>query len=89
LSASMAPTTPEDVAYMKDKPYANATGALSYLSNVTRPDIAYAVGVLCRFNSNPGPQHWKAVARDLNMKHRSREIKKTKNQYIVQRVTAS
>lgn len=71
LSVSMAPLTPEDVSYMKDKPYANATGALSYLANVTRPDIALAVGVLCRFNSNPGPQHWKAV------KHLMRYLKGT------------
>ena len=26
-----------------------------------RPDIAYAVEVLCRFSANPGPAHWKAV----------------------------
>jgi hypothetical protein len=71
LSTSMASSTPEDFAYMKDKPYANATGALSYLANVTRPDIAQAVGVLCRFNSCAGPQHWKAV------KHLLRYLKGT------------
>jgi hypothetical protein len=32
-----------------------------YLAITTRPDISYAVGVLARFNSNPGPIHWKAV----------------------------
>ncbi|GJU56719.1 hypothetical protein Tco_1234485 [Tanacetum coccineum] len=29
----------------------------------TRPDIAYAVGRLSRFTSNPSRQHWKAVTR--------------------------
>jgi len=36
-------------------------GPLMYLAITTRPDISYAVGVLARFNSNPGPIHWKAV----------------------------
>ncbi|GJU80526.1 hypothetical protein Tco_1282891 [Tanacetum coccineum] len=29
----------------------------------TRPDIAYAVGRLSRFTSNPSRQHWKAITR--------------------------
>ena len=31
----------------------------------TRPDIAYTVGVLCRFVENPGPDHWYAAKRVL------------------------
>ena len=27
----------------------------------TRPDIAHAVGVVSRYASNPGKQHWEAV----------------------------
>ena len=27
----------------------------------TRPDIAFAVSILSRFQSNPGPAHWKAM----------------------------
>jgi hypothetical protein len=27
----------------------------------TRPDIAHAVGVVSRYMSNPGKQHWEAV----------------------------
>ena len=61
LSTSMAPSTPEEIAFMKTKPYINAVGSLMYLATSTRPDIAYAVGVLCRFNSNPGKAHWSAV----------------------------
>ena len=61
LSVPQAPSTPEDVAYMQSVPYINAVGALMYLAIATRPDIAYSVNVLCRFSSNPGVEHWKAV----------------------------
>jgi transposase InsO family protein len=61
LDASLAPSTPAEVAFMRTVDYVGAVGALMYLAIVTRPDIAYAVGVLCRFMANPGPEHWKAA----------------------------
>ena len=71
LSTSMAPKTEAEMAYMRTVPYINAVGALMYLAQSTRPDIAYTVGVLARFNSNPGEAHWKAV------KHLFRYLKGT------------
>jgi hypothetical protein len=51
-----------DSAYtMRTVPYLSAVGSLNYLSTMTRPDIAYVVGYLGRFSSNPGPCHWAAV----------------------------
>ena len=32
-----------------------------YAMVCTRPDIAYAVGVVSRFLSNPGRLHWEAI----------------------------
>jgi len=61
LDTSMAATTPEDMSFMKNIPYLSAVGAIMYLAVTSRPNIAYAVGVLARFNSNPGVAHWKAV----------------------------
>jgi hypothetical protein len=61
LTADQAPSTPEDKEYMSKIPYIHAVGSLLYLSVSTRPDIAFVVGVLARFNSNPGIAHWKAV----------------------------
>ena len=61
LSKEQCPSTPEEMAEMKDIPYIHAVGSLMYLAIATRPDIAYTVGVLARFNSNPGPAHWNAV----------------------------
>ena len=46
---------------MKSVPYLAAVGALMYLATSTRLDIAYTVGCLARFNSNPGVAHWNAV----------------------------
>ena len=71
LSSSMAPQNDEEIALMKSIPYINAVGSLMYLAISSRPDIAYSVGVLARFNSNPGPLHWKAV------KHLLRYLKGT------------
>jgi hypothetical protein len=61
LNMSQCPQTPEDDELMRDKPYVSAVGVLMYLAIATRPDIAHAVGVLCRFMSKPGPAHWKAA----------------------------
>src|SRR3954454_16447070 len=61
LDKSMAPQTPDEVEHMAKVPYLNAVGSLQYLATMTRPDIAYAVSCLARFNAVPGPQHWAAV----------------------------
>ena len=61
LSKEQMPTTAEEKAEMKDVPYRQCVGALLYLANCTRPDIAHAVGTCARFASNPGRVHWKAL----------------------------
>ncbi len=48
-------------------PYQSAVEALLYLSTTTRPDIAYVVSKVARFNQNPGVQHWIAVKHHLNL----------------------
>ena len=61
LSSSMSPQSPDEHKAMVNIPYLSAVGTLQYLATTTRPDIFYAVGVLARFNTNPGVKHWKAV----------------------------
>ncbi|XP_058721460.1 secreted RxLR effector protein 161-like [Vicia villosa] len=41
--------------------YLSAIGALMYLANYTRPDIAFAVNLLARFSSCPMKRHWKGI----------------------------
>ena len=36
-----------------------------YLVTGTRPDLAFVVGHLAQFMSNPGPLHWSAVKRNF------------------------
>nr|GEU63349.1 retrovirus-related Pol polyprotein from transposon TNT 1-94 [Tanacetum cinerariifolium] len=36
-------------------------GSVMYTTMCTRLDIAHAVGVVCRFMSNPRKEHWKAI----------------------------
>ena len=46
---------------MSRVPYASAVGSLMYEMVCTRPDIAHAMGVLSRFMSTPGKEHWTVV----------------------------
>ena len=61
LSSRHSPSTDKEKEDMRRVPYASAVGSLMYAMVCTRPDIAYAVGVVSRFLSNPGRQHWEAV----------------------------
>ncbi|RVW92501.1 Retrovirus-related Pol polyprotein from transposon TNT 1-94 [Vitis vinifera] len=48
---------------MERFPYASAVGSLMYAQVCTRPDIAYIVGMLGRYLSNPSMDHWKKTKR--------------------------
>ncbi|KAL0291885.1 UNVERIFIED_CONTAM: Retrovirus-related Pol polyprotein from transposon TNT 1-94 [Sesamum radiatum] len=41
--------------------YSKVVGCLMYVMTSTRPDIAYAVGKLSKFTSNPSTHHWQAI----------------------------
>eukprot|EP00253_Pinus_taeda_P013698 PITA_13698 len=55
------PKAQEEEEDMSHVPYASAVGNLMYAMVCTRPDIAHAVGVLSRFMSKQGKQHWTTV----------------------------
>jgi transposase InsO family protein len=65
LSQNLCPKTPQEKEQMKNVPYASAVGSLMYAMMCTRPDICYAVGMVSRYQSDPGQAHWKAVKRIL------------------------
>eukprot|EP00253_Pinus_taeda_P029548 PITA_29548 len=74
LSIEQCPKTQEEEEDMSYVRYASAVGSLMYAMVCTRPDIAHAVGVLSRFMSKPGKEHWTTVkwvsdwAGDLNQR---------------------
>jgi hypothetical protein len=43
----------------------NINVSIMFLTNCTRPDIAYAVGRLSRYTHNPSVEHWDAISRLL------------------------
>ena len=48
-------------------PYASAVGSLMHAQVCMRPDIAYIVGVLGKYLSNPGMNHWKATKKNYEV----------------------
>jgi len=50
---------------MESIPYASVVGSLMYAQTCTRPDISFAVGMLGRYQSNPGREHWQAAKKVL------------------------
>ena len=50
-----------DDEIFNQKDYASIIGSLRYATDCTRPNIAYAVGVLSKFSSKPSKDHWLAI----------------------------
>ncbi|TYK22912.1 gag/pol protein [Cucumis melo var. makuwa] len=61
LSKEQCPKTPQEVEGMSNIPYASAVGSLMYAMLCTRPDICYSVGIVSRYQSNPGRDHWTVI----------------------------
>ena len=63
-NSKLQPATNQDEP-LNQTQYQSAVGSLMYLSVSSRPDIAFAVNNLARFNSNPRKEHWSALKRVL------------------------
>ncbi|GJV06002.1 zinc finger, CCHC-type containing protein [Tanacetum coccineum] len=61
--------------------YSRVIGFLMYAMTCTRPDIAFAVGKLSRYTSNPGTQHWQAIQRVLKYLKKTMDYKLTYTGY--------
>jgi len=71
LLHEQSPRNAEEHAFMRSVDYGGAIGSLQYLSCTTHPDIAYTVGQLASFTSDPGVAHCHTI------KHLFRYIKGT------------
>jgi len=77
LTKEMGPKDKADIEEMKNTPYLEAVGTLLYISQISKPDIAYAVNNVSCFCNNPGKAHWNAVKRIF------RYLKDTKDYKLV------
>jgi hypothetical protein len=59
------PRNQYEIDQMKAVPYASAVGSLQYAQVCTRPDLAFVTGVLGRYQSNLGPEHWMMAKKAL------------------------
>jgi hypothetical protein len=59
------PKNEYEAAQMKSIPYASAVGSIMYAQVCTRPDLAFVTGMLGRYQSNPGLEHWKLAKKTL------------------------
>jgi hypothetical protein len=59
------PKNQYELNQMKAVPYALAVENLQYAQVCTRPDLVFVTGLLDRFQSNPGIEHWKLVKKVL------------------------
>ena len=77
LSKKQCPTTPQEEEDMRWVPYASAVGNLIYAMLCTRPDICYAIGIVSRYQSNPGLAHW------IEVKHILKYLRRTRNYMLI------
>ena len=77
LSLTQCPHSEIEKAQMKNVPYASALGSIMYAQVCTRPDIAFATGLLGRYQSNPGHDHWVAAKKVM------RYLKRTKDYMLI------
>ncbi|KAA0037542.1 gag/pol protein [Cucumis melo var. makuwa] len=72
FSKELCPKTSQEVEDMRKIPYAFAVGSLMYAMLCTRPDICFSVGMVSRYQSNSGRDHWTAVKNILKYLRRTK-----------------
>ena len=73
FSLSQCPKNNFETQEMQQIPYASAIGSLMYAQVCTRPDIAYIVGILGGYLSNPGKDHLIAAKRVMRYLQRTKD----------------
>ena len=58
---SFRPQEDDEETLGPEVPYLSAIGALMYLANYIRPDIAFAINLLARYSSAPTRRHWNGI----------------------------
>ncbi|KAL0434305.1 UNVERIFIED_CONTAM: Retrovirus-related Pol polyprotein from transposon TNT 1-94 [Sesamum latifolium] len=74
LSKKHSPKTDEELKRMSDIHYASAVGSIQYAVQCTRPDVAYALSVMSRYQACAGKAHWSAVKSILKYLRRTKDM---------------
>ncbi|KAL1200820.1 Retrovirus-related Pol polyprotein from transposon TNT 1-94 [Cardamine amara subsp. amara] len=77
LSKKQCPSTQAERERMNRIPYASAVGSIMYAMLCTRPDVACALSMTSRYQSDPGECHWTAV------KNIPKYLRNTKDKFLV------
>ena len=77
LLGNQHPKTPAEIERTRGIPYASIVGSLIYAMLCTRPDIYFVVGMVSRYQSDPGKKHWTAV------KHIFKYLRRTRDYMLV------
>ena len=73
LSQDQCLKTLEEKEHMQSVPYAFAVGSLMYAMLFTRPNICFEVGMVSKYQSNLGLEHWTTVKHILKYLRRTRD----------------
>ena len=77
LSKTQCPATVDERERMNNIPYASAIGSIMYAMLCTKPDVAHALSLTSRYQSDPGMEHWTAVKNILKY------LRRTKYMFLV------
>ena len=77
LSKMQCPSTQAERERMSRIPYASAIGSIMYAMICTRPDVACALSMTSRYQSDPGESHWTAVKTILKY------LRNTKDKFLM------
>ena len=75
LNKDQCPKNNMERENMQNKLYASLVGSLMYIQVCTRPDIAFSISVLGRFQSNPREQHWVTAKKVMRYLQRTKTYK--------------
>src|SRR4051812_20314522 len=74
LIKTQSPATTEEREIMDKVPYASAIGSTMYAMLCTRPNVAHAISLTSRYQSDPSLEHWKAVNNILKYLRRTKDM---------------
>ena len=73
LSSNQRPRTEAEIERMRGIPYASTVGSLMYAMLCIKLDIFFAMGMVSRYQSDTGEEHWIAVKHILKYLRRMRD----------------